>query len=318
MVDLQIKTRLKKIDVKKLLNFRSMKRMSKFKKIITFIMLTLLGYVFLYPMLRMLSFSMMSIEDLTNPSVNWIPTTLYLENFKMAFSILDYFHTLLQSIYVSLVPSIFQVISTALVGYGLARYEFKGRKLILVLVLVSFIVIPQITSMPQYLMYKNLGIIGTIFSLILPALFGQGIKSAIFVLIFFRFFSMMPKAIEEAARIDGASDFQIFIKVAVPSALPAFIIVFLFSFVWYWNDTYTISMFTDGITTFPMQLESFSKSFEQMFNTAAMQKNSSGIKPNEAIEMAGTLLSIIPLLVLYAFTERYFVESADNSGLTGE
>lgn len=306
--------------VKKISNYftkKSMKRRRFLTAVIVTAILVLISYVFLYPLLRMISYSFMSVSDLTNPTVNWIPTSLTFENFQSALSIMDYIPTFIQTLIVALLPSIFQVASTAIVGYGLAMYEFRGKMLIFGLILASFIIIPQVTTMPQFLLFDALGINGTILALILPAIFGQGLKSAIFIIIFYSFFSMIPNTIIEAAKMDGANHFSIFYKIGLPSAAPAILISFLFSFIWYWNDTYTIQMFTD-YTTLPMQLDTFAATFQKMMQTSGAAAEGDGVTANESVQMAGTLLSIIPLLILYAFTQKRFVNSADTVGITGE
>lgn len=296
---------------------KSIKRRQLLKAIVVSIILIMLSYIFLYPVFRMVSYSFMSLDDLTNPLVNWIPTAFTLENYTKAYEVLDYIPTLIATIFVAVLPSVFQVASTAVIGWGIAMYDFKGKKLVLALVLLSFIIIPQVTALPQFVLFESMGITGTIFALILPALFGQGLKSAIFILIFYSFFSMIPKTIIEAAGIDGANHLQIFLKIGIPSAGPAILISFLFSFVWYWNDIYTVGMLTD-FTTLPMQVETFAAQFDKLYNSSSALAEGNGVTTNEAVEMAGTLLTIIPLLIFYLIAQKRFINSADTVGITGE
>ena len=153
---------------------------------------------------------------------------------------------------------------------------------------------------------------------VLPALFGQGIRSAIFIMIFYQFFNMIPKALDEAAEIDGASPFKIFYRIALPLALPAIIVAFLFSFVWYWNETYLTSLYMSSARTLPIQLSRFAASFREMFPESFQPDAGFVDTLNEAIYMAGTLISILPLLIFYFILQRWFVEGVDRSGITGE
>jgi len=147
------------------------------------------------------------------------------------------------------------------------------------------------------LMYKDLGLLGNILALILPALFGQGYRSAIFILIFYQTFLSFPKVLEEAARLDGASDLRIFFQVALPAAAPAFIISIIFSTVWYWNETYLTSIFLEGgIQTLPMQLGKFTQAYENLYPPGMINIFD---RLNEAVKLAGTFLNILPLLVMY-------------------
>jgi multiple sugar transport system permease protein len=188
---------------------------------------------------------MKSPSDLLNPMVQWVPTELYIGNYLKAFRVLDYPSTLMSSIMISVLPSIIQAIVCSLVGYGLARYRFPGKNLIFIMILATFIIPAQNTVIPQMLTYRDLGLLGSIWAIILPALLGQGYRSAIFILIFYQTFLSLPKPLEEAARLDGASDLKIFIKIGLPAAVPAYIISLIFSTVWYWNETFLTVIFLE-------------------------------------------------------------------------
>ena len=147
-------------------------------------------------------------------------------------------------------------------------------------------------------------------------------------MLFFQFFNMLPRELDEAAEIDGASKFGIFIRVAIPLSVPMFIVGFIFSFVWYWNETYLTSLYMqgakkylfEGVKTLPMELQFFEDSFKSLLGSSADSNAGAGYKDqlNEAIYMAGTLISISPLLVLYFVLQRWFVEGIDKAGLTGQ
>ena len=275
-----------------------------------------IGFVFLYPILYMIAYSFKDLDDLLNSSVHWIPTTFYLGNYERSATVLNFWPVLLQTIYVTVFPSIIQAVVASFIGYGFARFEFKGKNVLLVLVLATFIIPPQVLIIPRYILFNNLGILDSIASYVLPAAFGQGLNSAIFILIFYQTFRTVPKALEEAAQLDGAGHFKIFFKIAVPMATAAYIVSFLFSFVWYWNETQLASIyFGNNLTTLPLQLQRFVDSFNLMFATPG---GTGGSNLNEGIEMAGTLLTILPLLVVYFVMQRWFVEGVDRSGITGE
>ncbi|MEJ5257382.1 MAG: carbohydrate ABC transporter permease [Fervidobacterium sp.] len=283
----------------------------------TYFLLLLIGFVFVYPVIYMLSYSFMDVSDLVNPLVKWIPTKLYTGNFKDAAKVLDYANVLIQTIIVSVVPSVLQTFSASLVGYGFSRFKFPGKNILLAIAIATFILPPQVTMIPQFLMFKDLNLLGTIWSLVLPATFAQGIRSAIFILIFYQFFNMFPKSLEEAAKIDGASTFTVFYKVVAPSAVPAYLISFLFSLVWYWNDTVITALYLgEKWTTLPLQLQRFEDTFRRIYQ--ATPGVATGRTINEAVVMAGTLLSIVPLLLIYFFAQDWFVESIDRTGITGE
>ncbi|MFD1359031.1 carbohydrate ABC transporter permease [Fictibacillus halophilus] len=286
-------------------------------KVLIYALLIGIGFVYLYPLLYMGVYSFKSLDDLLNPLVNWIPTELYTGNYEQANKVLDFFSTLMETLYVTVLPALAQTAVAAVVGYGLARFDFKGKNIIFVLVLSTFIIPPQVTLIPRYIFFNELNILGSLNAFLLPATFGQGLNSAIFILIFYQFFRAVPKALEEAAQLDGAGHFRIFFTIALPMALPAIIISFLFSFVWYWNETYLAAIyFGDALTTLPLQLQKFVATYQKMF--PAEMGVSGGNQLNEGIKMAGTVLSILPLLIVYFITQRWFVEGVDRSGITGE
>ena len=279
-------------------------------------LLIAIGFVYLYPLLFMFVTSMKSPSDLLNPMVQWVPTELYLGNYEKALRVLDYPNTLMASVFVSVVPSLVQTIVASLVGYGLARYRFWGKNLIFVLILATFIIPPQNTVIPQMLNYRSQGLLGNPLALILPALLGQGYKSAIFILIFYQGFLSLPRSLEEAAQLDGASDARIFLSIAVPSALPSFIVSFIFSVVWYWNETFLTSIFLEGgITTLPMQLSRFVQAYESLYPPGTVNIFD---RLNEAVKMSGTFLNILPPLLMYFLLQKWFVESVEMTGITGE
>jgi multiple sugar transport system permease protein len=177
-------------------------------------------------------------------------------------------------------------------------------------------------------MYVDYGIIRTIWTMILPSITGQGLRAAIFILIYRATYEQIPFSLDEAARVDGASETRVFLTIGVPLGLPAMITSFLFSFVWYWNETYMTSLFmgnaatgsTKYVSTLVMELAKFEDSYLAYLQKAggwAAQSGGANVQ-NEAITMAGTLLVIAPLLIVYFCLQRYFTEAIDRSGITGE
>ena len=291
-------------------------------KTFTYVLLGIVAFAFLYPFITMLLKSLQSPDDVLNPMIGVLPTGFYYQNFIKAFEVLDFWKSLGTSVLYSLVPTVCQVIAACFVGYGLARFQFKGKMVVFALVVLTFLVPSQITMIPTFMMYVKMGLIGNILTLALPALLGQGLKSAIFILIFYQSFAMIPKELDEAAYIDGANSFKIFYRVAIPLSIPIIIVGFIFSLVWYWNETTLTNLFLNGgqstlsITTLPMALSQFERSFAELTNQNG-GTDSIATAFNQAILMAGTLVSMIPLLLLYFVLQRWFVEGIDRAGLTG-
>lgn len=298
-------------------------------KIFIYVILGVMSFAFLYPFVHMLLKSLQTPEDVLNPAVGLLPTKLYGGNMAKALNVLSLIPyrnkagelqlgTLLTSIIYSGVPTILQVISCALVGYGLAKFKFPGKKVVFACVVLSFIIPPQILMIPTYVLYRKLDLLGNISTFAIPAALAQGLKSTIFIMLYFQFFSLLPKELDEAAEIDGAGKLKIFIRVAIPLTVPMFIVAFIFSFVWYWNETYLTALYMPGVNTLPIQLNNFENTFKEMFNQGG--NGTSGIQNsiNDAIFMAGTLISLVPLLLMYFLLQKQFVEGIDKAGLTGQ
>jgi multiple sugar transport system permease protein len=281
-------------------------------KIIIYLLLASIGFVYLYPVLYMLSNSLKSPSDIINPMVNWIPSSLYFGNYNRAFKVLNYFPTLGKSLLVTFIPALLQTAVTSIIGYGFARFNFKFKKALFILVLLTFIIPPQAYLIPRYVMFYNFKLLENPLAIILPSLFGQGLNSAIFILIFYQFFRMIPKSLSEAAEIDGAGPYYIFFRMAIPLSAPAYITSFLFNLVWYWNETYISNLFLgSGYPNLQIGLANFVSQYQQMYESDA-------VKLNEGIRLSATLLIILPMLIVYFTMQRWFVEGIERTGITGE
>lgn len=288
-----------------------------------YFVLIALGFIYLYPILYMIVNSFFSPEDLVDPSVTWIPTRLYFGNFVQAYETLVFLKSFLTSLYMSVIPSLLQLIATSLVGFGLARFDFPLKKLWLVLVIAVFMIPTNVMSIPRYAMFYRFGMLETVLPFYLPALFGQGIRSTIFILVFYSFFNSYPLSFDEAAELDGAGKFKIYYKIAMPAASGAIVLCLLFSFVWYWNETTDLSLFSSNIKTLPKRLQEFNQKFSELYGESAAGSQKGGVvdvvnRTNEALQLAGTLLSILPTVILYLILQKQFVESVERSGITGE
>lgn len=295
-------------------------------KAVVYTLLTIIGFIFLFPMLYMISTSVKDINDLLDASVIWIPNQLSMESYQTALVVLGLptsfmalfeMNALYQTIIVVGIPSITATLATGFIGYGFARFNFPLKKFWLACVIIGFIIPQQVILLPQFVYFNNqLKILGTLWSYILPAATGQGLNAAVFILIFYSFFSMIPKSLDESAYIDGANEFKVFWYVGVKLSKQPIIIVFLFNFVWYWNDYYRASYFLTGSkwTTLPLKLSRFENTFATLIDQQQIQTTNL----NEPLILAGTLLTVLPLLIIYFIFQKFFVESIDRTGISGE
>ncbi|MDE7138928.1 MAG: carbohydrate ABC transporter permease [Ruminococcus sp.] len=275
----------------------------------------------MYPVIYMVSCAFRERNDMNNPSVIWIPQNFTLSVIKDTIKAMDFGNTLKNTLFLNVGCSLVQVCSCAVTGYGFARFSFRGKKFLFGIVIMMIIVPPQIISLPLYTQFMNFGIKGlftvnlidNMLTMYLPALTGNGIRSGLMILIFRQFFRGLPKELEDAACIDGCGSFRTFITVMIPNALPAFLTVFLFSFVWYWNDHYMSTAFFINTKTVALVLENLDSELKKnLFNTATVQLSS---REQIVWKEAGCLISITPVLLLYIFLQKRFTEGIVCSGL---
>ncbi len=316
------KTPLSKEKVRKYL-LGSKEDMGLIKKILVYAVLIGVGFIFVLPIISIISTSFMSLDDLLDPGITWFPSKFSLKNYKLAMDTMQFSRAIVDSLVLSGVPSVIQVISCSIVGYGLARYNFKGKKLVFAILIISFIMPQQLVLLETFRVYDLVGFTGTVWAFAAPAIFAQGIKSQLFILICWSFFKQIPKALSEAAQIDGAGHFKQFLKIAIPSASGALVVVFLFSFVWYWNEEYLSNLYfysaSNDIRGYAPLITQLAK-FDGTYSSSIDANNSADTRPslNTSLSMCATVLTIAPLLVFYFILQKQFVESVDRAGITGE
>mgnify|MGYP006303000909 CR=1 FL=1 len=233
--------------------------------------LVAVSYVFLFPLLKMVSMSLMSQADLVNPEVDWIPQNITLRSYRVASRVLELGTTLFNSFWFTFTLATAQTAVSAMASFALARYEFKFKRFWFVMVLVSFIVPVPMVIIPRIMLFvaiqdvTGLKMIGTIWPQLFTTLGGQGVYSAILILIFYNFFRLIPRSLDEAARIDGASSLQVFYHIFLRLSAPTLFTVFLFSFLWNWNETYITTTFVrTSVKLLTLQLAVFDSAFEQI------------------------------------------------------
>ncbi len=298
-----------------------------FLKVLRFVILFGLSFVIIYPILQQISVAFRAPTDINNVSVVWIPETFSLENFRIAFQALDYWNALRNTLFISVVAMVLQVVSTSIVGYAFARFTFPLKNLLFALVLLTIIVPPATLAFPQFLYFRQLGMLGNPSSIFLMSALGMGIKSGIFIFLFRQFFKSIPYELEEAAQVDGAGAFRIFYQVIMPNAKGAIITVALFAFVWQWNDSYFSGLFISGTNVdFPILAHRLTTLVHGLQGTLTSLGIWSLIGQNVTenplfvsliLNTAGILV-MAPLLIMYLFVQRLFVEGIERTGITGQ
>ena len=251
---------------------------------------------------------------------------------KNAIHYLDYTEALGNSIVLVSVCTLLQVTSCALAGYGLARYRFRGDKVVFVLVLLTMLVPPQTVLIPTFMNFRffdpfglvslfnavtgsdvNINLINDPLAFYLPAAFGNGIRSGVIIFIFRQFFRGLPRELEEAAYLDGCGSLRTFLQVMVPNTGGAFLITVLVSIVWYWNDYVYTSSLLSNYKTVMNQLYILKNHINHIMEYDMGASAQEGI----LILQSGVFLCILPPLVLYLILQKNFRESVERSGIVG-
>lgn len=287
-------------------------------------------YLFLFPLYYMLVVSFQRPDLAIDPTSMYVPKAFSLDAYKAAFKQLDYVNSALLSLVITVFSTVFTLISCSLTGYAFARFEFKGKNIAFLFVLLLIVIPPQQIIVPQYLMYKSftfggllslfgkeINLLNTPFVFILPSIFAVGLKAGVFIFIFRQFFIGQPKELEEAAKIDGCGAFKTFVRVMVPLAKPAFVVVTMLCIIWHWNDYYSSSMFfIDKIKPLMVSLERLRAGIAEGYLPMIDAKIANPVVQRMYLQ-AGVVLTILPPLFLYVFMQKYFVESIDRTGIVG-
>ena len=289
-----------------------------------------LCFIIIMPIFEKLSYALRSPFDISNPQVIWIPAQWSTLNIEISYSLLTMEgHTFTNSLVLSALITVLQVIATAIPGYAFARLKFKGSNILFYLVIASLAIPNEALKVSRSLFFSYYGffgytLVGSSLAIYIMTIFGQGVRSAIFIFLFRQAFRNLPMELEESAEIDGASVLRTFWSVMFPNVRGTIITVALFAFVWQYNDYYFANLFSYQrshplVTT---ALAGFSESLNSVIGTQFVTLKQEmgdyiGSEFYELIEHTAALLMMIPLLIGYVFVQRLFVESVERSGLTG-
>lgn len=287
-----------------------------------YVLLIAVTYVCFFPFLYMIITACKTSADLSDITVNWIPSTIKIENFLMAAKAIDYKAGLTNTVIMTVLSTIGHLLSCGMAGYALARYRFRGQKAVFLIVVVAMIIPIQTLIIPSFIMYSKAGMLNSFWPIVLPCFFGMGLKGGLFVFIFRQFFLRLPKEIEEAARIDGCSFMGTYFRVVMPMSKPILLVVSVLSVVWHWNSSYEAEIYISKENLKPLAsrisviLQYVTNPPENFFEQ--LQSSSSEQVINVAVLMAGCFLILIPIIILFAFVQKYFMQGVERSGLGGD
>jgi multiple sugar transport system permease protein len=259
----------------------------------------LLGITFLMPLAWVASTSLKSAGEVFITPIEWIPRTPNWSNYPEVFARLPFAKFMLNTFYVTLMGTVGSVLSATTVAFGLSRIRWPGRDLVFALLLATLMLPGIVTLIPVFIIFKTINWIGTFYPLWVPAWLGF----AFYIFLMRQFMLSLPIELDEAARIDGASNFRILWQVVAPLCGPALITVTIFAFLHHYNDFLgpLIYISENEMFTLPLGLLWFQGRFGNFWH----------------LVMAASMITIAPVIVLFFIAQRYFVQGAQFTGLAG-
>ncbi len=294
-----------------------------------FILLFGMCFLILQPLFNKLSLSFMPEKDLYNPTVISIPENPTTANYQLAAELMMYKESLINSFFVSLSIAIVQITVTTLVGYGFARFDFPLKKFWFACVMLTVLIPPQTIATSLHLHFRYFDVLG-IYKLLtgntinlrgsalpyyLMSMGCMGLKNGLYIYMIRQFFRNIPKELEEAAYVDGCGTLMTFVRIMLPDAKPILTSCFLFSFVWQWTDGFYSKLFLGNIKLVSRELARIVDSLGTHMMRLLGVKTAVSVAYSNAILATGTLMIILPLIILYLFAQKGFVESLSSSGI---
>jgi multiple sugar transport system permease protein len=286
-----------------------------------YIILLDLAYIFLYPFFYMLITSIKTHSDLFDPTINWIPRSIKLANYSMAYKAINFSQNIKNSLIYTIFGTIGHLISCGMIGYGFARYRFRGQNILFGILLLSIVVPTQAIIVPLYLTYSNLGWLNSHLPVIIPTFFGFGLRGGLFIFVFRQFFQGLPRELEDAARIDGCGFIRTYTSIILPCSKAVILVVSVLSMVWHWNDFYEPELYasrpsmrtlTNSLQDMVPFLESPGK-LQQLIIDMGLTDMEAVI--NNAVFMAGTIITIAPIVIVFIFLQKQFMQGIERTGL---
>lgn len=257
--------------------------------------------LFMLPFYWMVASAFKERSQIFARPMQWFPDPIAWDNFAktLTYQYFPYFTLLKNSIFFAGLVTIGTVISCAAVGYGFARLRFPGRDILFGITLATLMIPPIVTFIPTYILFTKLELTGSYFPLIAPRFLGD----AFFIFMMRQFYLGIPRDYSDAARIDGAGEFRIFWEIMLPLVRPALMVVAVFTLLYTWHDFFGPLVYLQDRTQFPLSLGLFA------------------FKSQRSVEwpliMMGALLTTLPLIIVFLFTQRYFLRGVAATGIKG-
>ena len=266
-------------------------------KAVTVFLLVALSVVFLVPFAWMLLTSLKSMEEVYQRTI--FPTKLHFDNYILAVTQIPFLRYAWNTIVITALCVVGTVISSAMVAYSMSKVRWNGKKYLFPIIVATMMIPYQVTLIPLYMIWNKLGLIGSIAPLVVPAFFG----GAYYIFLLRQFFKSIPDSLLEAAEIDGAGEVRIFAQIMLPLCKPAMASVAIFTFINTWSDFM-------GPMLYLNRQESYTLSIGLQ---AFLQQH----YVQWGILMAASAIFTLPMLVLFFFAQKYFIEGITVTGVKG-
>ncbi len=268
------------------------------------ILVCLFGVAMIYPLLWMVFSSFKQTNTIFTSAGQLLPDEWVLTNYQTGwrgFAGISFGVYFRNSFFICILSTLGVLLSSSIVGYGLARCRFRGHKLLFSAMLLTMMLPAQVLMIPQYLWYNNLGWIGSYLPIIVPDFFAvQGFFTYLMV----NFIDGIPRELDEAARIDGCSYYAVFRRIILPLIVPALITASIFSFIWKWDDFLSALLYINDPAQYPVCLAL------KLFSDPSSSSDYGAM-------FAMATLSVVPIMLIFMFLQKYLVEGISTSGLKG-
>lgn len=263
----------------------------------------LVGYIMIYPLLWLVGSSFKPATEIFNNASRLLPQEFVSYNYSngwKGFAGYGFDTFFSNSFVISTLATLGSLISSPFVAFGFSRLRFKGKKIWFAMMLLTMMLPFQIIMIPQYIIYHNLGWVGTILPLVVPSFFG----GAFFIFLIMQFIDGIPKELDEAAKIDGCSWYSTYTRIILPLVVPAVVTTGIFAFMWKWDDFLASLLYLNAPKQYTVSIAL------KMFSDP-----SSGSDWGSMFAMA--CLSLIPIMLIFTFCQKYLVEGISSEGLKG-
>ena len=268
-------------------------------KVVPVVLLFMLSLVFIAPVVWTISTSLRKgTESFTVPP-RWLPTDMAIENYEEVFRKVPFGRQIINSTLITWGTVIGQLISASLAGYAFARLEFRGRDALFWIVLATMMIPIQAVVIPVFIFLRNMGLVDTLWSLILPA-----VPTAFGTFLLRQYFLTIPIELEESGLIDGANQWQLFYRIYLPLVKPGLAVLAVLSFNFHWNEFFRPLIFLIDNDNFPITLGIFQLQGYMMTGSIA-------------VVLAGVVMSLVPVTIIYLFGQRYLIEGIMRGAIKG-